>query len=280
MSRRRAFLLLVLAAPPALAGAPRASIELLAQARVPAGTVVLGQVAHLRSDDLDLMRTLVHLPVGRAPRAGEAAVLQKDALAAWIRRQAGLAPALLEWRGAGEAHVLRAGRVLAGEEIAGAAVQALRGWLDDRGTHADVQLRVVPRDLKVPEGEVRLQPRLPQAAVARTHMVVWVDVWSAGNHLRALPVRLELSGLPPGGAAALAGRQDDRAPAGAEDAPLAIARGEWATLRSTAGAVTLESRVEVLQDARPGQRVRVRQQGATGPVFARVLGAGQLELVP
>jgi flagella basal body P-ring formation protein FlgA len=71
------------------------------------------------------------------------------------------------------------------------------------------------------------------------------------------------------------GLEDDR-----PDEPRVVARGDWATLHSAAGAVTLESRVEVLQDGRPGQRVRVRQQGATGPVFARVLGAGQLELVP
>jgi flagella basal body P-ring formation protein FlgA len=59
-----------------------------------------------------------------------------------------------------------------------------------------------------------------------------------------------------------------------------VARGEWATLRSGAGAVTLESRVEVLQDGQAGQRVRVRAAGATGIVFARVLGPAQLELVP
>lgn len=277
----RGFLfLLALVAAPALAGAPRARIELLPQARVPAGTVVLGQVAHLSSEDLDLVRTLVHLPVGRAPHAGEAAVLQKDALAAWIRRQAGLAAGVLDWQGASESRVLRAGRMLAGEEIAGAALQALRGWLGEHGTRAQVQLRAPVRDLEVPEGEVRLQPRLPEAAGPRTRMVLWVDVWSGAGHLRAVPVRFDLAGLAVDGVATMASPQAGGDEPAADEAPLAVARGDWATLRATAGAVTLESRVEVLQDGRPGQRVRVRQQGATGPVFARVLGAGQLELVP
>jgi flagella basal body P-ring formation protein FlgA len=277
---RRIAVALAVVALPSLAVTPRARIELLPQARVPAGTVVLGQVAHLHSDDLDLLRTLVHLPVGRAPRAGEAAVLQKEALAAWIRRQAGLSPAALGWQGASETSVLRAGRVVAGGEIADAALRALRGWIDERGARAEVALRAPVRDLDVPEGEVRLQARLPEGAAPRARMVVWVDVWSADTHLRALPVSVELSGLATNGTPTRAavqapGLEDDR-----PDEPRVVARGDWATLHSAAGAVTLESRVEVLQDGRPGQRVRVRQQGATGPVFARVLGAGQLELVP
>jgi flagella basal body P-ring formation protein FlgA len=66
----------------------------------------------------------------------------------------------------------------------------------------------------------------------------------------------------------------------AEVETLAVARGEWASLRSISGAVVLESRVEVLQDGRPGERVRVRQQGATGIVFARAVERGVLELTP
>ena len=42
----------------------------------------------------------------------------------------------------------------------------------------------------------------------------------------------------------------------------------------------LESRVEVLQDGHPGQRVRVRQPGGAGLVMARVVGRGELELAP
>jgi flagellar basal body P-ring formation protein FlgA len=59
----------------------------------------------------------------------------------------------------------------------------------------------------------------------------------------------------------------------------AVLRGQWASLRSGAGAVTLEARVEVLQDGRPGDRVRVRQPGATAAVVAKVIAPGQLEVV-
>ncbi|WP_198971515.1 flagella basal body P-ring formation protein FlgA [Xylophilus sp. ASV27] len=60
----------------------------------------------------------------------------------------------------------------------------------------------------------------------------------------------------------------------------AVARGEWVNLVSHQGLVTLESRVEVLQDGQIGQTVRVRQANATGVVLARVSGPGQLEMKP
>jgi flagella basal body P-ring formation protein FlgA len=57
-----------------------------------------------------------------------------------------------------------------------------------------------------------------------------------------------------------------------------VQRGQWASLRSGSGAVSLEARVEVLQDGRLGDSIRVRQQGAAAGVIARVTGPGQLEL--
>jgi flagella basal body P-ring formation protein FlgA len=42
--------------------------------------------------------------------------------------------------------------------------------------------------------------------------------------------------------------------------------------------VRLESRVEVLQDGRVGDRIRVRTPGAMGTVFATVVAPHQLEL--
>ena len=59
---------------------------------------------------------------------------------------------------------------------------------------------------------------------------------------------------------------------------LGVARGEFASLRALAGAVRLESRVEVLQDGRVGDRIRVRTPGAMGTVFATVVAPHQLEL--
>ncbi len=281
-----AFILAAGAAAAAAAPGPRASIELLPQAQVATEAVLLGHVAHLRSTDLALMRKLVNLPIGRAPRAGEPAVVGREALAQWIRREAGVPDGELEWLGVEATRVLRVARQLRGEEIAAAATQALRDWLAAQGLHADVQPRQLPRDIDAPAGELRLQARPLALAQPRSRMLVWVDVFSDERFVRTVPVALDLGGGlaplhgPAAPAAAGAPLQPGLAVPAAGNVPPLVARGEWATLRSAAGVVTLESRVEVLQDGRSGQRVRVRQPGATGVVFARVVGPAQLELAP
>ena len=64
-----------------------------------------------------------------------------------------------------------------------------------------------------------------------------------------------------------------------EPAP-AVVRGNWAHLQAGSGAVSVESRVEVLQDGRTGQLVRVKVPGSSGEVMARVTGPGRVEVQP
>lgn len=59
-----------------------------------------------------------------------------------------------------------------------------------------------------------------------------------------------------------------------------VTRGAWAQLLARSGDVSVESRVEVLQDGRPGQFVRVKVPGSSGEVLARVTGPGQVEVQP
>jgi flagella basal body P-ring formation protein FlgA len=61
---------------------------------------------------------------------------------------------------------------------------------------------------------------------------------------------------------------------------LAVTRGSSAELTARSGDVAIQSRVEVLQDGRPGQMVRVKVAGASGEVLARVTGPGQVEVQP
>ena len=57
-----------------------------------------------------------------------------------------------------------------------------------------------------------------------------------------------------------------------------VVRGEWATLRTTCGVVSLERRVRVLQNGRPGQAVRVKVLGTTTAILAQVTGAHAVEI--
>lgn len=303
-------------AGPALAA--QATVELMPQSRVAAGAVTLGQVARVRGDDLSQVRALVRLPIGHAPAAGQGTTLERDLLAGWTAQRL-RDRGTVAWEGPAQALVLADGRTVAGEDIAGEAARALREWLAACSERSDVQLAWLPQDVQAAEGALRLQARPLGQASLRSRMVVWVDVWSGSRFVRAVPVsfavqawretpvaarpldagaRLDAVALtrqqtdvaaldgaalldpPPGQARAAralrAGdplRQRDAAPM-----PL-VQRGQWASLRSGTGVVMTEARVEVLQDGREGENVRVRQPGAMAQVTARVVGPGQLEIV-
>jgi flagella basal body P-ring formation protein FlgA len=256
----------------------RASIELLPQAQVTGDTVSLGQVAHLRSGELALLRRLVDLPIGRVPRDGQPASVQREALARWVQRETGLGPHDLAWQGSEAARVLRVTHQVKGSELALAASEALRTWLSQRGVGGALQAARLPRDIDVPAGDVQLRPRSMDGAALRSRMLVWVEVWADASFVRAVPVPFSVDATllaAPASAPAAAATPLPR-----EQQPVLVERGGWATLRSTDGVVALESKVTVLQDGRVGEQVRVRAPGGGGIVFARVVGPAQLELAP
>lgn len=66
--------------------------------------------------------------------------------------------------------------------------------------------------------------------------------------------------------------------AGESNLGVGVVRGEWATLRTSCGVVSLERRVQVLQNGRPGQSVRIKVSGATTSILAQVTGAHTVEI--
>lgn len=279
----RALLLAALATAPSAVAASRADLELVPQARVTTGQVMLGDLVRVRSEDLALVRRLANLPVGEAPQPGESALVRREILSDWVRRTTGLPAESLQWSGADGARVVRSSRQLRGEEIAAAAVEGLRHGMNASALQAELRVRTVMRDVEIPEGRLTLLPRPAGSGVAlRNRALVWVDAWVGDHLVRSFPVTVEIVGLAgrPGGGALAAGAPAMQETAQAADVA-AVTRGEWAALRTSSGAVSLESRVEVLQDGRVGQRIRVRTSAsATGIVFAKVVGRGQLELTP
>lgn len=280
--KTRLFLLAAFAVSTTAVAAPHADLALVPQARVTDDRVTLGDIVRLQSDDLALVRRLVNLPVGQAPRPGEFALVQRETLADWVRRNTGLAGDTLRWSGADAARVVRTSRQLRGEEIADAAMEGVRRVIASAGQHAELRVRTSVRDVEVPDGKVQLLPRpTDSGASLRNRALVWVDAWVNDRFIRSFPVTVEISGLggQPGVVPVAAGAVPQRE-THSPDAN-AVSRGEWAALRITSGAVSLESRVEVLQDGRVGQRVRVRAAtGASGILFGKVIGRGQLELAP
>lgn len=294
---------------------PTATVELRPELQVSTSLVRLGQLARIESTDLALVRRLVDLPVGRAPFAGDSILLERELLASWMRRL-GVAAEQVTWEGPAATRIVSPSRTVPGEAFAAAARQGLEQWLAARSLRSELELVSVPRDLQAGPGDLQLRMRDPGHATLRPRMTVWIEAWVGGRFARVVPVTfgisasggsplaldaspLELPVAPPvsrEGEAALTtdGRAlPERAEAMPPGQPLAaggarhaagiaaapaVRRGEWVSLRSGAGAVRTEARVQVLQDGRLGDSVRVRSSAATSSFLAKVAGSGELEV--
>lgn len=310
-------------------------VELRPQVVVQGASVRLADIALLTSSDLGILRRALAIPLGQAPRMGETAVLEGERLAYWLKSRTGLRDEQIDWQGSRHTAVMAATQDLPGEDISALAQAALRDHLQALARRKGVSLSrlelapvAMPASMQVPLTGRRLQVRPLGASDMGPRMLVWVDVFSADRHVRAIAVRFEVSAfarLPvaaqamPAGAAVLAGgvemREVDVAAqpglagraawpnemaaeqAGAPvlrralqagevvsadrlQARPAVSRGEWVRLMTHQGLLSLESRVEVLQDGLPGQVVRARPAHATATLSARVVGPGLLELQP
>lgn len=310
-------------------------VELRPQVAVQGSRVRLADIALLTSSDLGVLRRALAIPLGQAPRMGETAVLEGERLAYWLKSRTGLREEQIDWQGSRQTAVMAVTQELPGEEISALAQAALRDHLQALAQRSGLSLSrlqldpvAMPASVQVPLVGRRLQVRPLGASAMAPRMLVWVDVFSADRHVRAMAVRFEVSAfasLPvatqamPAGASVPAGgvewREVDVAaqpglvgraawPDGmaAQDASApvlrralqagevvsadrlqtrpAVSRGEWVHLATHQGPLSLESRVEVLQDGLLGQVVRARPAHGTAALSARVVGPGRLELQP
>ena len=164
-------------------------IALRAEVAVTDAQVRLGDVAVLHTRDLQTMRRLVSLPLGRAQAVGSEGVLRRASIARWIRSQLGIGEEQVQWSGSEETYVRLQAQELSGPSVQRAAEAALREWLTHRTSRFEVQVLPVMADLKLPAGSVALQVRpFPDNAQPSRRMLAWVDVHVDGRFVRATPV--------------------------------------------------------------------------------------------
>jgi flagella basal body P-ring formation protein FlgA len=296
-----------------------ARIELRPLAQAAGSEVTLGELASLTSPQLPLLKKLMELPLGPAPRAGETVRVSRETLARWVQARTGLRAEQIEWSGPAAADLQRASNELSGERVAAVARESLREWLAARSTRAELSVTSVPRDLAVPSGQLVVKARaIPQDQVIARRTSVWVDLWVDGRFVRTVPVGFDVTAygpayvasrdLPAGAAlqpaqmelreVELSGRAAKLLPprelqqvthpvaAGqvltAHDVQSrpAVSRGDWVAVRVRSGGMEMESRAEALQNGGVGQVVNVKPRGATGTLEARVLAPGRVELTP
>ncbi|CAJ0822609.1 hypothetical protein LMG18101_05093 [Ralstonia flaminis] len=297
---------------------PGAHVALHEHVQVRRANVTLNDVAQLRARDVKTLRQLMALSIGPAPRPGESIVLDAKTIARFVQRRLELTGDAVEWDGAERVRIERAVQPLFGAQLQMTARQRLESWLRGRYERFSVSSGQNVDDISVPAGDVDLRVReLSDNQLPTPRMVVWVEVWVAGEFVRVVSVAFDVNVYQ----AAWVARHDVRAgdalrtadferreidvtklgtaPVAAipegwrarhsvmAGAPLleaamqpipVIARGQTVVLRSRVGMISLETRAEALQDGWPGRPVQVRMLAGRYPVRGQVMEDGAVEL--
>jgi flagella basal body P-ring formation protein FlgA len=275
------------------AGTAPIQIALSASVSVARADVSLGDIASLKTTDLDTLKRLMTLSIGPAPHAGETTRLGRAELARWIQAQAGVSAWRITWAGPLVTAVNRASTEIPSSRLAEVARESLQAWLAGHAQGIGIALTASPRDVPVPLGRTTLVPRpMPRNTPLSKRMVVWVDVWAGEQFLRTVPVGFEVTAygaarhealaekapvlaadhlvVAEGPAASANAREDVRGPVG-------VTRGDRVALSVRSGGIEMESRVEALQSGRVGQVVSVKAPKGSEAILARVVGPGRVE---
>lgn len=235
-------------------------IELLGNVGVVRPDVSLGDIASMRTSDLQVIKRLVALPLGPAPRAGERTQLSRADLARWIQQRTGLDARQIQWEGAAVTELHRASAEIAGMQLTAVASESLRAWLDGNSTRAEVIPATVQRDIVVPFGQSMLKARPVAAGTQLTsRMVVWVDVWVEDRFVRTVPVGFGVTAWGPAYVAS------DDMPIGARLQPLAMKVREM-ELTNHVGAVLAPTGAA----AASGEPMQLRRPVAAGKALTRL----------
>lgn len=167
-------------------------IELLGSASVSGRVVTLGQVAHVSSSDLAVLRRLLALPLGAAPAPDTAVTLDRAVLSRWLRVRGGLSARDIEWSGEDEVSIYRLVHKVKPADLVAIAQTRLAQWLDDRSERFELRVVTDPRSLRVPQGGVRLVVRPLAYERPLRRMQLWVDVWSGNAVVSAVPITFEV----------------------------------------------------------------------------------------
>lgn len=179
---KTAFLSLAAVACAAFAEGAVTQIELRPSVVATQAEVHLGDVAKIRTQDLQAIRELVALPLGPSPPAGSEAVIRRDVLERWVRLRLGLSRALTDWHGALETTV----HAPAQPRVAPLrTVGPLEGEPGATGNERGVLPRLVTRGdwvlLRFRSGAVELETRAQVLQDGHAGDVVRVRAWSASE---------------------------------------------------------------------------------------------------
>jgi flagella basal body P-ring formation protein FlgA len=178
---------------------PSIHIELRPEVAVkPSSQVTLGDVASVSTRDPNALRRLTALELGQAPRAGDVVRLKRDDLMRWLRARTGIKATQIAWSGPTTSDIRLAVRDVTGETIVQHASEHLRAVLTRDGLRAEIAVSQLPRETKVPAGQIAFKVRPVQRdAVLAKRLSVWVEIWIDGRFVRTVPVDFDVSVFGP-----------------------------------------------------------------------------------
>lgn len=199
---RRSLVALAVALAPASSfaqGEAAMRIEMLSSAQVQPSRVTLGEVAYLSSPDPQLLRRAMALPVGFAPRAGEASVLDKGRLASWVATRLQMPAESIRWEGATSTVVRSVSREVDGDALVALARPTLFDHLKRvtkakgiDGSHIELVPVSLPVGVSVPVRGTEFRVRPLSAVPPGKRMLVWLDVFADQRHVKAIPICFEV----------------------------------------------------------------------------------------
>jgi flagella basal body P-ring formation protein FlgA len=300
---------------PALAqtGAPLA-IELHSGALIDHPRIALADVALIRAGQTTV-QGLEQLELGPAPRVGYVERITRAQLEQAIHRHAGFGA--IEWSGAASVAVRVQAQTVKAEQLAAAAVAAVRHEFGNSQARLEVTVTAPPADLDVPTGPLELRARRVGPANLAPRMPLWIDLVVNGAVYRSAVVQLAIAARQPAYVAlhpmapgAWAG-QDDFAiaesnvagiaavPVGAPLAPFRlreplkagqllagsavgagnrVLRGDQVKLVITSGQIGIETSGVAMAEAGPGQLLAVRPLGGSNIVTGRLSQSGTVNI--
>lgn len=274
------------------AGTVRAAVDIALhdEVRIDARVYSLGDIAAVAADEAGLAARLAGVRIGRTPRAGVVAQVERADVAARIERVLPGRSASVHWSGADRTRVRSLEQPYVSARYVAAARDAIHDWLAARFDRFSTEPAGDYRDLRLPLGAVRLEAGLAPNAKVGKRLCVWVDLFVDNVRYRTLPVWFAVSAQAPvwvldrplrAGAtvvpAMLRAARRDIAGLGAEPvADVAHLRGQRLTRDVAADTVLTGALLEPVPDVVRGQRVEVRAgaAGVTLTVAARALADG------
>ncbi len=293
-----------------------AVLELRPEALISQQRITLSDVAVLHTSDLQ-SQAMGSIPLGRAPRIGQTERLSRAQIEQAIRRHPGV-PVTPSWTGAATVALRTQAQTVWAQDIGQAALDAVRARYHATGTTLAVELAIPLSDYEVPVGVVTIKVRPVSASRERGGRVpVWVDLYVQGEMYRSVVVQLVVSlrrqayvalhSISPG---ATASAQDfvvremdvDANPVVAVYEPLlpfraarvirggepltvaamlsgaSFMRGDPVRLQLRSGLIGIEMAGVAMDDALPGQLLRVRSTNGRDIVTGRVSRSGAVIL--